>query len=383
MKIAHVVCSFPPYYGGMGNSALQMALATAKYNHQVAVITPNYGSKRLQNLDSFPDLNKLKVIRLRPCLSYGNAAWMPQITAYLLAYDVVHLHYPFYGSVFGVLFAKLLKPSLKLVIHYHMDTQASGLKGFIFRWYRFLVFPIIATFTDSVTCASLDYVKHSQIANYALAKPTKFMQIPFGVDLNRFTSVNQPSAFRKLLFVGGLDEAHYFKGVGILLEAMKLTREVNENWELQIVGRGNLKAHYVKQAERLGLSDKVTFIDDADDDALVSLYQNSRCLILPSINSNEAFGLVLLEAMACGRPVIASNLPGVRNVFRHKKEGLVVQANNVHDLSDKILRILNDDQLVDKCGASARDYCEQYYNWSHVGKLLNELYHRVKYSPKI
>jgi len=383
MKIAHLVCSFPPYYGGMGNSAMQMALAVAKFNYQVAVITPDYGSNRRQSLDAFPDLSSLKLIRPKPWFSHGNAACIPQITFSLLRYDIVHWHYPFYGVAISVLLAKLLKPRLKIILHYHMDTSASGWKGLIFKLYRLITFPLIFKLCDFVSCASIDYLKHSQISRYALSHSHKFGQISFGVDLKRFHPTQSASATKQLLFVGGLDDAHYFKGVGILLTALSLLPSTAPNWTLNIIGRGNLKSKYQDLTNTLDLSDRVNFIDDADDDQLVEYYQSARCLILPSINSSEAFGLVLLEAMACGKPVIASNLPGVRNVFKNKVQGLLSKPNSPHNLAHQIITLLQDDQLVDQMGQSARQLCEREYSWSYAGKKLSDLYHRIKFSPKI
>lgn len=380
MRIAHVVCSFPPYRGGIGNSALQMAKAVLDYGHQVTVLTPDYGRERSQ-VAQMPELGGLKVERLRPWLAYGNAAWLPQLTWSLLNYDLVHLHYPFYGVAQAVLLAKMLRPSLKVVLHYHMDNRAPGLKGLIFKVYKKVFFPILFYSADFVTCASLDYVKHSDIAKYLTAKPHKFAQIPFGVDGEFFQAASKPSASRELLFVGGLDAAHYFKGVDVLIEALGLVAKKRRDWRLKIVGRGELKERYVQLVNELSLTDRVEFVGNANNLDLVAAYQQARCLILPSINRNEAFGLVLLEAMACGRPVIASSLPGVRSVFTNNQEGLLVRPGSAGDLADKLSKILADDELVDRLGAAGAQLTKEHYNWAQAGKKLNELYHRVIYTP--
>jgi glycosyltransferase involved in cell wall biosynthesis len=129
------------------------------------------------------------------------------------------------------------------------------------------------------------------------------------------------------------------------------------------------------------LAQKVEFVSNASNLDLVAAYQASRVLILPSINRNEAFGLVLLEAMACGRPVIASNLPGVRSVFTNNQEGLVVRPGSARDLADKISKVLTDDELVDRLGVAGAQLTRDHYNWQQAGNKLNELYHRVKYTP--
>jgi len=365
----------------MGNSALHMAAAVADFHHDVTIITPDYGNKRVHDQEQSLEINKINVIRLKPVLTYGNAAWLPQLTWVLMKYDIIHLHYPFYGAIQAVLAAKFFKPGLKLILHYHMDTKAPGFKGLIFKTYKKIFFPIVFRVADFVTCASLDYIKHSDIAKYLEKKPHKFDQIPFGVNHDLFKATSKPSDSRQLLFVGGLDEAHYFKGVDVLIKALAQVSEKNTNWQLKIIGQGNLKNRYVSLANELGLSRQIDFIDNADTGTLVAYYQSSRCLILPSINRNEAFGLVLLEAMACGRPVIASNLPGVRSVFANNREGLLIRPGNVHDLAEKILKILISDQTVERLGKAAEELTDNYYSWPQAGNKMNELYHRVKYTP--
>ncbi len=383
MNIAHIVCSFPPYRGGIGNSALQLAAAATDFDHQVTVITPDYGHGRIKSDESNHELSKLKVERLVPLFSFGNAAFLPQLAWLLADYDIVHLHYPFYGSVAAVLLAKIFRPSLKLIIHYHMDNRAPGLKGLIFKAYKKIFFPILFHSADFVTCASLDYIKHSDIAKYLERRPHKFAQIPFGVNQAIFKATTKPSSSRTLLFVGGLDAAHYFKGVDVLIDALALVNQKTTAWHLKIIGRGDLQKRYAALSEHLGLAAQITFINNADNDELVAHYQQARCLILPSINRNEAFGLVLLEAMACGLPVLASNLPGVRSVFTNNQEGLLVRPGSSGDLADKIIKILSSDDLTDRLGRAGESLTKNYYNWRQAGNKLSELYHRVKYTPKL
>jgi glycosyltransferase involved in cell wall biosynthesis len=104
-------------------------------------------------------------------------------------------------------------------------------------------------------------------------------------------------------------------------------------------------------------------------------------VVLPSINQGEAFGLVLLEAMACSKPVIASNLPGVRSVFKNGNQGLLVKPGDVKDLVKKIKVILTDDQLAKRMGRAGRSLVINKYTWDKVGRRLDIIYHYVKYTP--
>lgn len=374
MKIAHFVCAFPPYQGGMGNSASQFASYTALLNHRVEVFTPLY-STELPLADSGP----VTVKRLKPLLSYGNAALMPVWRISLNDYDIVHLHYPFFGTSLLLALRKRLGGKFKLIIHYHMDSVSTGWKGLVFRLHHKLLASWILNSAEAITCASLDYVKHSWLAKYFLANQHKFIQVPFGVDIKLFHPAKEKQD--RLVFVGGLDRAHYFKGINVLLSAFATLGERFKEYRLAIIGRGDLLDDYRRLAEQLKVAERVDFISDADDAKLAEICRHSKALILPSVNMSEAFGLVLLEGMASGLPVIASNLPGVRSVFKNGEQGFLFKPGNVDDLAQRIWQVVVSDKRYLSMSQSARRLVEERYTWERAAEILNGLYSKLKYSP--
>lgn len=389
LKIAHVVCTFPPYRGGMGNSAYHFARLVAEQGHEVTVFTPDYRNK--ERAAGAPAGQKFKVERLMPLFAYGNAAVLPQLLWRLSGFDVVHLHYPFYGAMLPILLKKYFSGGrLKLVIHYHMDSVAAGFKGAIFRANRAVILPRLADAADFITCASLDYLKNSALAGYYARRREKFITLPFGVDLSQFKIGGEDTARdgKKILFVGGLDKAHYFKGVEVLLRAfagLKADRAIKERiakLDLIIVGDGELKNYYQKLAGRLGLEEAVIFAGSLASHELARYYRSADVFVLPSINQGEAFGLVLLEAMASGLPVVATNLPGVRSVFKNGREGLIAAPGSARDLKAKLKTILFDEALAKKMGVAARKLAEEKYDWRTIGADLIRLYYRVNFTPK-
>lgn len=388
MKIAQIVCTFPPYRGGLGNSVYNISESLADLGHAVTVFTPDYNYK---NEDEFnrPE-SKFTVKRLKPLFKCGNAAFIPQLFWKLKNFDIVHLHYPFYGALKPILFMKLLSGrKMKLIMHYHMDSRAKGFKGAVFYLYNILILPLAARAASLITCASLDYVKHSDLRKYCRAKPDKFRQILFGVNLQQFVTYhddkNKQRQNKVVLFVGGLDKAHYFKGLENLLKAMAVIIKNPElsSTVLKVVGRGGLSSYYKNRACDLGVAENVKFYECVDDSKLVDFYNYSDCLVLPSINKAEAFGLVLLEAMACSTPVVASNLPGVRSVLKNGREGLLVKPGDINDLANKIKTVLNDKKLAQRLGQAGRQLVESKYTWAKVAKRLDAIYYYVKYSPEI
>lgn len=422
MKIVQIVCVFPPYRGGIGNSVYNIARTLAGFGHEITVFTPDYDGRKKNKFDApltapksqfIPYLSEDSVVsgrgfnrkifserdirsrqkgagfiirRLKPIIKIGNGALLPQLFFKLNGFDVVHLHYPFYGAVGAVLLRKLWSgKKMNLILHYHMDSRAKGLKGLIFYLYRILFLPICARLARVITCASLDYIKHSDLGSYYLLKPNKFKQTSFGVDLEQFViyhdNLKKPS-LPSLLFVGGLDKAHYFKGLENLLKALA---EIIKNPEfsstiLNVIGRGDLLEYYKKCSRGLSLTKAVFFHENISDNELVDFYNRCDCLVLPSINRGEAFGLVLLEAMACAKPVITSNLPGVRSVFKKGRQGLLVKPDNVKDLVEKLKIILGDKERARDMGRAGRELVEKKYTWEKVGKRLDVIYHFVKYT---
>ncbi len=382
MKIAHVISTFPPYRGGMGNSVYYSALEIAKLGHDVTIFTPNYGAGVPAEEKLLPNVT---VKRLRPLFSIGNAAVMPQLAWRLWNFDIIHLHYPFYGTAdFIALIAvwrRLTGRPSRLLLRYHMDTVGTGIKRLIFSIYKFFLLPVIARAADMITCSSLDYIKHSDLSAYFENHQEKFVQVPFGVDAKMFTP--PPAGPREpiVMFVGGLNHEHYFKGVPQLIKAFSHVALRYPEARLWLIGSGDLEAEYGSLAERLGVGDRMEIKNAASDEAMRDDYRKASVLVLPSVNKSEAFGLVLLEAMACATPVIASNLPGVRSVFRNKDHGFLVHPGDVDHLAEKLSEVLGDPEQARAMGERARQWVEENYSWNGVAAQLEALYCRLFYTP--
>jgi glycosyltransferase involved in cell wall biosynthesis len=374
MKIAQVVCTFPPYAGGIGQSAYEIGRLLEE-RHAVINFTP---------------------ANLKPWLKLGHGAFLPQLLWKLRGFDYIYLHYPFFGAAEVVWLFKLLGGRAKLIVHYHMDVKNPG---FIFKILSLpsrLIRRSLFNRAAVIVSASLDYVKHSRLKKYYAGHEKKFQEIPFGLDLKIFQPklIDRPADNKiiaraqeivhyindkfikkdrlNLLFVGGLDQAHYFKGIEILLLALAGLR--SRNWQLTLVGEGDLRSTYEKTAEKLGLSRRVKFTGKLTGVELIRAFQNTDLLILPSINKNEAFGRVLIEALACGVPVIASNLPGVRRVFSDHQEGLLIEPGSVADLRKKLEFMFNNEKLRRIMALAARRLAEEKYDLESMKKKLEGLF---------
>ena len=395
MRIAHIVCTYPPYYGGMGNVVFNLTSKLIKQGEEVVVFTPDYYKRaEIKDVEAEPESIHAEVInnnldfvkRLEPSLQYGNAAYLPQIAKELDQFDIVHLHYPFFGVANLVRKWKLKNPQNKLVVTYHMDTRGLGWKGLFFKYYGYFWLPKILDSADCLLTTSLDYLKVSLASEHYQKHSEKWLELPLGVDTQKFQpreksevlwqSLGLNKKLPTILFVGGMDEAHYFKGVPVLLKALYLLKQNNFVCQIVLVGEGNLKAEFKLLSKSLGLENQVVFVDNVDNENLPYFYNLADLFVLPSTTAGEAFGLVLLEAMSSGIPVIASDLPGVRQIA--KLAGETMPANQPEALAQVIFDFfsLNTDELQ-SLKQQARQVVEEKFTWQMLASQLKQIYQQL------
>lgn len=384
--IAHVVCTYPPYRGGMGTVAFEYVERLRARGWNVHVFTirdqaptpPNPPSGR----GGIEADDPRHIHRIPPILHIGNAGVLPSLFHRLAGFDLVHLHYPFFGGAEPVIVRKAMRPDQGLVMTYHMDAVADGMKGAIFSAHRRLLFPWLVNRVDRILVSSLDYARHSALAEQGVED--RLEEHSFGVDLERFHPGHEPELRERhqishktpvLLFVGGLDAAHAFKGLPVLLETLALVRPYD--WHLLVVGEGDLKETYQAQVKDRALESRVTFVGSVSHDDLPRYYRLADFHLFPSTKRAEAFGLVALEAAASGIPTIASDLPGVRTVVEDGATGLLVEPGDVDELKKAILVFLEQVDLRERLGLSARKNAEQKYAWAPLIDRLEATYDSV------
>lgn len=383
MKIAQIVCAFPPYAGGIGQSAYRLGEILSR-EHQVSTFALAPENER----DPKKPSGQQKIIFLYPPLRAGHGALPLSLPFRLLSYDLIYLHYPFFGADALIFLLLSSRKKQRLIVHYHMDTPAlPGLKKILALPSKLLL-PKIMKRAEKIIVSSRDYAENSQLADIAKNYPEKIKAIPFGVETDIFhpkikNNTDKAAAIvnfvtrrfikrgqHTLLFVGGLDQAHYFKGLNILFQAMT---KVSNPISLNIIGSGELQEHYEEEVKKLDLNQKVHFLGRVSEEDLIRQYQSADMLVLPSINNHEAFGLVLIEAMACGLPVIASNLAGVRSVFQDGQQGYLCEPGNVDDLAEKIEKLSQNEKIRQEMSKASRKLAEDKYAWEKIAdQILDE-----------
>jgi len=312
-------------------------------------------------------------------------------------YDVIHAHYWLSGLVaeslrrcWGVKFAMTFHTlaELKNQIATREQDRESDL--------RLRSECHLCDVADRITANTS--VEKMQLVRLYGAGSSRIRVVPPGVDLARFRPIEQgyarkvigiPAQSRLILFTGRIER---LKGIDTLFRAVAMLREQRGDWDwrtmiVAVIGGDPSEAgqqaneemarlHALRSA--LGLDDVITFLGARDQDALQYYYAAAEVLVMPS--HYESFGMVALEAMACGTPVIASDVGGLSTLVQHNQTGLRVRANDPAELARAIERLLDDEALRRRMGHAAACYAEGY-SWQKVADLLLGVYGELATRP--
>jgi len=375
LKICHITCAFPPYKSGIGNACLSQAKMGKFFNHEIIILTPKYKNSEAKKDET---IDNLKIKRIKPLFEFGNSGYI-NTYKYIKDSDIIHLHFPFYGTAcFSVLLAKIKHK--KIVLFWHMIPESTGIKKIIFTLYDKIITPIIFKNSDTILVSTFDYFKNYSPKLFKKFE-SKIVEFPFGINLDEFPIQEEDLEIIKkynlenkktLLFVGGLDKPHYFKGLEVLLKTLK---ELDNSYFAMIIGDGDLKNHYENLAKKLNISDKLVFLGSLDNQELKKYYSSCDCFIFPSLTRSEAFGIVQIEAMASSKPIIYSDLPGVRTIPVNGQTGFLFKTGDYKDLKDKIEKLFNSNLL--EFSKNSRKRVEENFNELYLTKKLNSIYENL------
>ena len=370
MKILHVGKYYHPFSGGMESVVKNLCEGLYQKGHDVTVLC---SSTTLKGSDEI--INGVRVVRLaRTGILFGqnlNPTMIGNLHKLARECDLVHVHCP---NPLAEMMALTLPSSIPLVATYHSDIVRQKV---LLKFYRSF-FKKFLNRTQKVFVPTQNHVDFSQfLPEYG----AKCEIIPFGIKDSPFQTnegnLTFAREFRKdfgpyALFVGRLVS---YKGIEVLIEAAK-----SFDQKVVIVGEGPLKISLEKKIRQLGLQDRVILMGKIQNDKqFVGLYHGCDMLVLPSITPNENFGIVQLEAMACSKPVVTTNLKsGVPAVGESGKTCLIVEPGNVAELANAMSMIFNNKELKYKMGRAARVRFENFYTWKGMVDSQINAYKRIK-----
>jgi rhamnosyl/mannosyltransferase len=369
VKILHVYKNYAPTRGGIETHVRQLATGLTRRGHQVTVLVAGRNRPTISE-----ELDGVRVIRAGRLgevastpISVDLIRWIGRIDA-----DLIHLHVPYPIGELGALVAGRGR---SVVVTYHSDVVR---QWWALPFYRALLGAVLRR-ARAIIATSPPYVQSSP---FLRPMSERCVVVPLGVDRGRFhPNPGQVAVLRQawlrpddaglVLFVG---KFRSYKGLPYLVDAARSVRA-----RFLLVGSGPLDARLRAQVARHGLEDKVAFLSEIDDGELAALYAASEVVVLPSTQRSEAFGTVLLEAMASGRPVISTELgTGTSWVNQHERTGLVVQPCDPPALAAALTRLLDDHELAERYGEAGRLRVEREFTEEKMLERVATIYRHAR-----
>lgn len=367
LRIVHTPPRYYPYVGGGEELCRGFARQLARQGHDVRVICADAGPP-------LPVVEGIAVRRTATAAYVANTNLTPALAAYLLRApaDVFHTYLPTpWSADWTTIIGRVRR--IPVVVSYQNDIVGRGAAGAVAAAYNRTVLPLTLRLASAVHVHTTKYAESSPHLRGVRAK---LVVLPPGVDVERFApdgADRWPSTF---FFLSLLDEYHRYKGLDVLLRAVSLARPRAPGVRLVVGGRGALREEYRGLAARLGIADSVEFRGFVPGEELLRLFRRCTAFVLPSNRrEQEGFGLVALEAMSAGAPVIASSIVGLAEDVATVGAGRIVPPDDADALASALVGASRGE--LAGAGVRGRAHAVATYAWPVVGARLEGLYGRL------
>jgi len=362
IRILQVGKFYPPEHGGMENHLHVLCNELRDSVEQSVVVASKSRQGSQETVDGIP------VTRLGALVDFFGAPVCPTLVQAIRSAqaDILHIHLPNPVAVLAYLASGFSGP---LVFTYHSDIVRQKLLGSAFS----AILHRALDRSSAIIATSEKYIETSHILQ---AHRDKCHVIPLGIPMERFHSpdphivdwIRNQYGPSIVVAVGRL--VHY-KGFEHLVRAMKKI-----DGHLLLIGNGPLRAELEALTRTLGVHERVSILSGIAD--VVPYYHAADVFVLPSVNRSEAFGLVQVEAMACGKPVVNTQLEsGVTFVSRHEETGLTVPPSDPQALAHALALLLRSSEMRTRMGAAARQRVATEFNVEVMAQRTLAVYQSV------
>ncbi|MFA9504396.1 glycosyltransferase family 4 protein [Natrinema sp. H-ect1] len=382
MNILHTPVRFFPYIGGVETYVHDLSKKLVGLGHNVTVVCAKVNDETVRR----ETIDGIDVRRLTSVGQIANTNITPTLPVVLLkeaqTADIIHTHLPTpWFADLSVLAG--LATGTPVVLTYHNDIVGEGIANHIAKIYNKTMLQGTLRYSDQIIVTQPDYLEDSSHLN---SKMGKTEVISNGVDIDYFkpkmvdTDELDRLGFDQsrptLFFLSVLDGHHEYKGLTDLLEAMALlANEDITTPQLLIGGGGEAKSKYEQRATELGINSFVNFLGRVPEEDIVSYYSAVDLFVLPSTSSDqEGFGLVLLEALACGTPVVTTNVVGIAEKVDNEPIGTITPKEDPDKLASSIRTALSNEDFDAK---AARNLCAENYSWQASAEAMETVYKSV------
>jgi glycosyltransferase involved in cell wall biosynthesis len=348
MNVLHLVKYYHPSKGGMESVVENIITGVKKLNDKIEFSV--YCSNHIKNINSINFIHNKSIIYKESTLFYYKSQpltfYYSKLNKLLKSTDIVHLHFPFPNVEIGLILNYNTIKRKSLIITWHANIENSRWKIFS-KVYLFFI-DILLKRSCQIVVTSPQLLINSRILK---KYKNKICVIPLTYNEEKFPKIHKGLTFPGkdqfiLLFVGKLRK---YKGLEYLFKAIETI-----DLKLFIVGEGEYYEELEKYVQLKKLYNKIIFFRNVSDSDLINMYLSSHLFVLPSISEAEAFGVVQLEAMSFGLPVINTNLnSGVPFVSINDLTGFTVQPKSFEQLREAIIAITKNPELYEKFSKNA------------------------------
>ena len=365
MNIIQITSHYPPHLGGVQNCVKEISERLAKRGHTVQVFTSDIGCKKKKLIST----KNLKIYYLKS-FEIAHTPIFPSLLFKLIKIpknSILHVHVG-QGFVGEIVYLVSIIRGIPYIAHYHADSMPSGKMGFLLPIYKKIFLKKIIKSAKQIIVPTKDYVKIIKNKYGLFNQQIKI--IPNGIDLKKFKynknsiKINRPI---KLLFVGNFSNV---KNIPLLINSFESIVKKNYDSELYIIGTGDDKKKIIKLINNKKLDKKIFLCGRLEQKELFKKYSESDILIFPS--KKESFGLVLLESLACGVPIVASNIEGIKNIIKDRHTGMLVN-QTTEDFSSAIEKLINDQTLRENLIKNGLKEVKKY-DWDDIIEKYIKVY---------
>jgi glycosyltransferase involved in cell wall biosynthesis len=376
VKVGIVTPYYHPHPGGVEVYASNTAQRLQKLGWDVFVVTTS--GRASQTTVTTQD--GIKVYRLGYRIKLSNTPigfrWRHEIERILAAEkpDVINAHtpVPYFADL-----VERVRGTIPFVLTYHNDLVKEHFPQNIFA--RLIHWSLTAGTlrrADRIIATSSHYINSSR---YLRPYKHKISVVPPGVDATIFNSEVDCTEVRKMhkgkriiLFVGSISKQQAYKGLEELIKSLVLVKKKVPNAQLVVAGRGDGKEHYEEIAQAAGVLDDVAFVGYKTQAELAAYNVAAGVQVLPSTNGTEGFGMVLIEAGACGTPVVGTNVGGIPFAVEENVNGLLVPPRDINALAKAITRVLTDSDLAKRLGDGGIARSRAMFDWDDLAEQTSQ-----------
>lgn len=373
MKILHIMAYPPDYIGGYSIYCQNLIRNLNSHGLECEILTSNYN--RISKSGEYYNSEGIRIINRR---YYGNLFGInplfniiPFLNKHYRDYDIIHAHsYIFFSSIHAALLRKVRKFPLILQLHGGIQTDAFYTSN-LFENFQLLVKkiifdPVVGKFTLTIpdSLVSVSYMDLLTVLKRFKIKREKNYWIPNGVDLSKFIKIDDMEK-KYITFIGRLS---YIKGFDLFLKIAEKIYKKNQDIEFLVVGDGPL--YYMLQDFKKQIP--IRHYYRIPYEQMIKIYNQSKILLITS--RYEGMPTTMLEAMACGINVIASNVGGIPEVIRNEDHGRLFKINNLSSVSEICLKSIENQKEGKSNSKKLREYLKKNFSWEIITKKMIRVY---------